>query len=85
MVLLQLKATVPAPIAPKEAEPMIKRYLGNNEAQTQAEAKMKALKGAAKIEYLQRFASETAQAPKPNAEAGSATDESLKAGLKGLK
>jgi EpsD family peptidyl-prolyl cis-trans isomerase len=85
MILLQLKATHAAPIAPKDAEPMIKRYLGNNEAQTQAANKMKALRTAAKIDYLQRFASEVAEAAKPQAANASNTDESLKAGLKGLK
>ncbi|QLI82544.1 peptidyl-prolyl cis-trans isomerase, EpsD family [Chitinibacter fontanus] len=84
MILLQLKATQPATISPHDAEPLIKRYLSNNEAQTQAQAKMKALREAAKVEYLQRFASEVAVA-KPAPQAGSATDESLKAGLKGLK
>lgn len=84
MILLQLKATQAAAIAPHDAEPLIKRYLSNNEAQTQAQAKMKALRDAAKVEYLQRFASEVAVA-KPATQAGSATDDSLKAGLKGLK
>ncbi|WP_047393337.1 EpsD family peptidyl-prolyl cis-trans isomerase [Chitinibacter sp. ZOR0017] len=82
-VLLQLKATHAAPVSPAEAEPMIKRYLANNDAQAQATQKMKGLRDAAKIEYLQKFAS--APAAKPAEQAASSTDESLKAGLKGLK
>ena len=84
MVLLQLKASHAAPVSPADAEPMIKRYLLANNAQTQAVAKMKTLRDAAKIEYLQRFASAPAVAA-PSAESASASNESIKAGLKGLK
>jgi EpsD family peptidyl-prolyl cis-trans isomerase len=85
MVLLQLKASTPGPVSPTEAEPMIKRYLSTNNAQENAKAKLKALQAAAKIEYLQKFASAPAQAPVAGASNASATDDSLKAGLKGLK
>ena len=83
MVLLQLKASHAAPVAPADAEPMIKRYLSTNDAQENAKNKLSALKAAAKIEYLQKFASAPVAAPAANN--ASATDDSLKAGLKGLK
>ncbi|WP_273432201.1 EpsD family peptidyl-prolyl cis-trans isomerase [Chitinibacter tainanensis] len=82
-VLLQLKATQAAPVGAAEAEPMIKRYLANNEAQTQAAQKMKGLRDAAKIEYLQKFASAPAQ--QLQKQESTAADDSVKAGLKGLK
>nr|WP_314900895.1 EpsD family peptidyl-prolyl cis-trans isomerase [uncultured Deefgea sp.] len=83
MVLLQLKASHAAPVAPADAEPMIKRYLSTNDAQENAKAKLKALQAAAKIEYLQKFASAPVAVPAANNASG--TDDSLKAGLKGLK
>jgi len=86
MVLLQLKASHAAPVAPADAEPLIKRYLSSNAAQENAKTKLKALQAAAKIEYLQKFASAPVAAPAAaNAGNASATDDSLKAGLKGLK
>lgn len=84
MVLLQLKASHPAPVSPADAEPMIKRYLSTSDAQTNAKNKIKALQTAAKIEYLQKFASAPVAEP-VSAVKASATDDSLKAGLKGLK
>lgn len=85
MVLLQLKASHAAPVAPADAEPMIKRYLSTNDAQANAKNKIKALQAAAKIEYLQKFASAPANEPTAEANKASASDDSLKAGLKGLK
>ena len=83
IMLLQLKDSQPAPVTPAEAEPLIKRYLSTNDAQENAKTKLKALRAAAKIEYLQKFASAPVAAPTTGA--ASAVDESLKAGLKGLK
>ncbi|WP_027469086.1 EpsD family peptidyl-prolyl cis-trans isomerase [Deefgea rivuli] len=83
LILLQLKASHAAPVAPADAEPMIKRFLGTSEAQNNAKAKLKAIRDVAKVEYLQKFAS--APAAVPSADAASATDDSVKAGLKGLK
>ncbi|MGL4997228.1 MAG: hypothetical protein ACRC6G_13770, partial [Deefgea sp.] len=86
MVLLQLKSSNAVPVSPTDAEPMIKRYLSTNDAQENAKNKLKALQTAAKIEYLQKFASAPAAAPAAvDAANASATDDSLKAGLKGLK
>ncbi|QZA82019.1 EpsD family peptidyl-prolyl cis-trans isomerase [Deefgea piscis] len=84
-MLLQLKNSQPAPVTPVEAEPLIKRYLSTNDAQENAKTKLKALRATAKIEYLQKFASAPVAAPATGALNASAVDESLKAGLKGLK
>ena len=83
LILLQLKASHAAPVAPADAEPMIKRFLGTSEAQNNAKAKLKAIRDVAKVEYLQKFAS--APVAVPSTDTASATDDSLKAGLKGLK
>lgn len=85
MLLLQLKASHAAPVSPADAEPLIKRYLSTNTAQENAKAKIKALQTAAKIEYLQKFASAPAVAPAAAVNNASAPEDSLKAGLKGLK
>lgn len=85
IMLLQLKDSQAAPVTPVEAEPLIKRYLSTNDAQESAKTKLKALRAAAKIEYLQKFASAPLAAPATGAMNASAVDDSLKAGLKGLK
>ncbi|WP_182076465.1 EpsD family peptidyl-prolyl cis-trans isomerase [Deefgea sp. CFH1-16] len=82
--LLQLKSSNAIPVTPAEAEPMIKRYLATKDAQENAKSKLKALQTAAKIEYLQKFASAPASAAN-DASNVSTADDSLKAGLKGLK
>lgn len=79
MILLLLKESFPVPVAKENAAPLIKRYLQNDKAQADARLKIKALRDAAKIEYTQT-------APKAEAaSAAAATDNGMKAGLKGLK
>jgi EpsD family peptidyl-prolyl cis-trans isomerase len=81
IVLLLLKESSLIPVAKENAAPLIKRYLQNDKAQSDAKIKIKALRDAAKIEYLQKFSenkSEVASGP-------AGADEGLKAGLKGLK
>ncbi|MFC7420021.1 EpsD family peptidyl-prolyl cis-trans isomerase [Iodobacter arcticus] len=81
VVLLLLKESVSVPVAKENASPLIQRYLQNDKVQTDAKAKIKALRDAAKIEYTQKFAES-----KPASAASSvAADDGIKAGLKGLK
>ncbi|MBY0445417.1 MAG: EpsD family peptidyl-prolyl cis-trans isomerase [Burkholderiales bacterium] len=81
IVLLVLKESIAAPVEKDKAAPVIKSYLQNDKAQTDAKLKIKALRDAAKIEYVQKFAES-----KVDAASAPVNDNSgISAGLKGLK
>ncbi|WP_028536222.1 EpsD family peptidyl-prolyl cis-trans isomerase [Paludibacterium yongneupense] len=86
--LLQLVHAEAAPVDAKQAKPAILTFLRSQRGQSEAHAKIEALKAAAKVVYVKRF-SETASAPVPAPAAAAAPaaakDNSLNNGLKGLQ
>ncbi|MBM3115149.1 EpsD family peptidyl-prolyl cis-trans isomerase [Jeongeupia naejangsanensis] len=72
VLLLQLKGSTPAALQAAEVQGAIKQYLLVEQGGAREDSKLKALRGATKIEYLQRFATADGK------------DESLKSGLQGL-
>jgi EpsD family peptidyl-prolyl cis-trans isomerase len=80
--LLQLVHAEAAPVEAKQAKPAIVAFLRSQRGQTEAHARIDALKAAAKIVYVKRF-SEAASAPAATA-AAAPKDNSLNNGLKGL-
>jgi EpsD family peptidyl-prolyl cis-trans isomerase len=81
IVLLALKDSIAAPVEKNKAAPLIKSYLQNDKAQTDAKLKIKGLRDAAKIEYVQKFAENNVD----NASAPVGDNSGISAGLKGLK
>jgi EpsD family peptidyl-prolyl cis-trans isomerase len=81
MVLLVLKESIAAPVEKEKAAPLIKSYLQNDKAQTDAKLKIKGLRDTAKIEYIQKFVDIKVEAASAPVDANSG----LSAGLKGLK
>lgn len=81
IVLLVLKDSVAAPVEKDKAAPLIKSYLQNDKAQTDAKLKIKGLRDAAKIEYVQKFVDSKIDAASAPADANSG----ISAGIKGLK
>ena len=84
-MLLLLESAQPAPVSLKDATPSIQMYLQKQRSEKMAEQQIDTLKKAAKVEYVQKFASVTPP-PAPVAEKDtSATDnDHIKSGM-GLK
>ncbi|AOY01884.1 EpsD family peptidyl-prolyl cis-trans isomerase [Jeongeupia sp. USM3] len=72
VLLLQLKGSTPAPLQAAEVQAPIKQYLLAEQGGAREDSRLKALRGATKVEYLQRFATADGK------------DVSLQSGLKGL-
>ncbi|XZG69471.1 EpsD family peptidyl-prolyl cis-trans isomerase [Chitinibacteraceae bacterium HSL-7] len=92
IALMQLVATADAPVARADADKAIQAYLGNTGKEKAVKDKVAELKSGAKVEYLTRYAEEGAAAVAPAAPAtadaksdASLSDESIQAGVKGLK
>jgi EpsD family peptidyl-prolyl cis-trans isomerase len=81
MGLLVLKETTSVPVEKEKAAPLIKSYLQNEKAQADAKFKIKGLRDAAKIEYVQKFVDNKAEAASSPIDVNSG----ISAGLKGLK
>lgn len=83
------------PLTQEQAKPMIERYLGNAKKREVAEAELKKLKEAAKVEYLgdyvdagkeaDKAASEPKAAPVPAQPEGDPDANAMEKGLSGLK
>jgi hypothetical protein len=89
--ILQLVASQEQPVAEDKAAPAIERFLLNQKRKELAEAEVKKLRDAAKIEYVGAFADAGADAPAPAATAQPAKPEAkpdagfVDKGLSGLK
>lgn len=84
VLLVQLRDSTPAPVDQEKATPVIKQILANKNKGEAINSNIKALQGAAKIEYVQRFDDKAATAPAAGTPVENGSD-ALKEGLKGLK